>query len=100
MDESYFPTVLQAVAGKNKPVYAYFSDGSIRLYDVKPLIARGNIFTHLEDDDFFRNRLTVLNDTVAWDLSGNYDPANCIDIDPLTIYEESELVSDPLEEVV
>lgn len=36
-----------------------------------------------------------MNDTVAWDLSGCFDPSECIDIDPFTI-AESEVVSDPL----
>lgn len=44
---------------------------------------------------FFRNALTVMNDTVAWDLLGCFDPANCIDIDPFTV-AECEAVSDPL----
>lgn len=28
-----------------------------------------------------------MNGTLAWDLSGNRDEANCIDIDPFTLYE-------------
>ena len=43
-------------------------------------------------------RSTVLNDTVAWDVSGRYDPATCIDLDPFTVYA-AERVSDPLEDV-
>ena len=100
MEDVYFPSVVQAVPGKDKTVYAYFSDGSVRLYDMKPLIAQGNIFECLEDDAFFRDRLTVLNETIAWDLSGNFDPTNCIDIDPFTVYEDSKVVSDPLEEAI
>lgn len=94
----YFPKVIQAVPGDGKAVYAYFSDGSIRLYDVAPLIAQGGVFRKLSDDHFFRDQLTVLNDTIAWDLSGYYDPANCIDIDPFTVYE-APVVADPLEAV-
>lgn len=100
MEDVYFPSVVQAVPGDDKTVYAYFSDGSIRFYDMKPLIAQGHIFKHPEDDTFFRDRLTVLNETVTWDLSGNFDPTNCIDIDPFTVYEDSEVVSDPLEEAI
>ena len=34
----------------------------------------------------------ILNDTLAWDLSGENDPTNCIDIDPEMLYslEHSE----------
>ncbi len=31
-------------------------------------------------------RCTILNDTLAWDLSGTRDETNCIDIDPETLY--------------
>ncbi len=88
-----FPTVLQAVAGENFTVYAYMLDGTIRLLDMKPYIAKGGIFEKLKDIDFFTNSLTVMNDTVAWDLSGCFDPSDCIDIDPFTV-EECEIVSE------
>ena len=53
----------------------------------------------LRDKRFFTENLTVLNSTVAWDLSGCYDPANCIDIDPFELYE-AEVVEDPFREAV
>jgi len=99
MEEQYFPTVVQVLAGENRSVYVYFSDGSIRLYDVQPLIEGGNVFSALEDDTFFHHCMTVMNGTLAWDRSGHYDPTDCIDIDPFTIYEESALVSDPLKNI-
>ena len=70
----YMPKVLQAVAGEDNTVYLYFSDGSVRLYDAKPLLKLGGVFEPLKDPDFFRSRLTVLNDTAAWDVTGNMDP--------------------------
>ena len=36
--DTLFPKVLQAVAGKDFTVYLYFNDGSVRLYDAKPLL--------------------------------------------------------------
>lgn len=90
------PEVFQAVPGGDFTVYAYMNDGRVRLFDVKPLIARGGIFEKLKDIDFF-NSVTVMNGTVAWDVSGVRDPYNCIDIDPCTI-EECPAVPDPLEE--
>ena len=32
------------------------------------------------------SRCEIMNDTIAWDLNGENDPANCIDIDPETLY--------------
>ena len=95
MGKEYFPVVVQAVAGTDRIVYAYFSDGQIKQYDMAPLIAHGGVFAPLTDDAFFTDRLTVLNDTVAWDLSGCYDPTNCIDIDPFEVYAAAS-VADPL----
>ena len=36
-DESFSPEVVQAVAGDDYTVYAYFTDGTIHLFDMKPL---------------------------------------------------------------
>jgi len=92
----YIPEVVQAVPGEGYSVYAYFSDGKITLYDVEPLLRRGGVFESLKDSSFFRERLTVMNDTVAWNLGDRHDPKNCIDIDPFEIYQ-AESVRDPLE---
>lgn len=95
MEKEYFPVVVQAVAGKGRTVYAYFSDGQVKQYDMAPAIARGGVFAPLADEAFFTERLTVLNDTIAWDLSGHYDPTDCIDIDPFEVYAAAS-VADPL----
>lgn len=95
-NSDFMPEVFQAVPGDDFTVYAYMNDGRVRLLDVKPLIAKGGIFEKLKDTNFF-NSVTVMNGTVAWDMSGVRNPYNCIDIDPCTI-EECPSVSDPLEE--
>lgn len=38
LDPRFYPEVYQAVAGKDYTVYAYMNDGSVRKFDVKPLI--------------------------------------------------------------
>jgi hypothetical protein len=43
----------------------------------------------------FKEKITVINDTVAWDMGGNRDPYNCVDIDPLTLFDRP-MVKDPL----
>jgi hypothetical protein len=37
-----------------------------------------------------------MKNTLAWDLSRNFDSYNCIDIATDTIYEKAETVEDPL----
>lgn len=83
----FYPEVYQAVAGKDFTVYAYLNDGSVRLFDVKPMIERGGIFKQIADKKIFKEKLTVLNGSVAWDIAGNRDESQCIDIDPCGIFE-------------
>ena len=45
------------------------------------------LITALQDMDFFMRRCKIMNDTLAWDVSGKDDPTDCIDIDPETLYE-------------
>lgn len=92
-----YPIVLQAVPGPDFTVYAYFNDGTVRLADIKPCIREGGVFSVLADEKFFRERLTVMNQAVAWDVAGNWDNTKCIDLDPLEMYRTSPVVPDPLE---
>lgn len=95
MEREYYPVVVQAVAGPGRTVYAYFSDGQVKQYDMAPAIERGGVFALLSDDAFFSGRLTVMNDTIAWDVSGRFDPRSCIDVDPFEVYAAAS-VADPL----
>lgn len=45
------------------------------------------LFAPLKEIEAFKEACTVMNGTLAWDLSGNRDETNCIDIDPFTLYE-------------
>jgi hypothetical protein len=67
----------------------------VRLYDVSPLVGKG-VFSVLADKTFFMERCTVLNRTLAWDLSGRLDPRECLDLDPAMLFESSVPVEDPL----
>ena len=94
LDFTHFsPEVFQAVAGENYTVYAYMNDGNVRVLDVKPLIEKGGVFKILQDKTVFREKLTVLNQTVAWDITGKREKHDCIDIDPFSLFE-SPIVAD------
>ena len=41
----------------------------------------------MRDIENFKNACTVMNGTLAWDISGKWDEADCVDIDPFTLYE-------------
>lgn len=92
----FMPAVVQAVPGDDFTVFAYCNDGAVRLVDVKPLIAKGGVFSPLADQKFFRDRLTILNDTVAWDMTGDRDLTACVDLDAEQIFSEAPIVADPL----
>lgn len=89
--------VVQVIPRDDYRVYVYFVDGIVKLYDVSGLVGKG-VFAPLKDLDWFTERCTVLNGTLAWDRSETYDPREAIDIDPEEIYEHGETVADPLEE--
>lgn len=85
------PQIVQVVPTEDYKVYVYFEDGKIVLYDVKHLLNKG-VFKMMNDKEFFMNRCMILNDTLAWDISGNRDEATCIDIAPDTLYSLQAVV--------
>ena len=76
----YFPTVVQVIPLDNYHVQVFFDDGKIVDYDTTQDLKSSNI-------ENFKNTCTVMNGTLAWDISGKMDESDCIDIDPFTLYE-------------
>jgi Protein of unknown function (DUF2442) len=90
--------VIQVRPNSDFTVHVYFNDGKIKLYDMKPFLIRG-VFLKISDINDFLNKCTVMNGTLAWDLSGKFDPNQCIDMDPESIYlNSSDVLIDPLEQ--
>ncbi len=87
---NYFPEIVQVVPHNDYTVSVYFSDGKIVLYNVKPLLGK-EVFSKIKDINIFMERCTILNDTLAWDIAGNRNENECIDIDPNTLYSLPEL---------
>ena len=81
------PSVVQVEPHEDYTVTVLFADGKSVLYDASSIVGKG-VFSSLEDISVFMDRCVVLNDTLAWDISGDYNPTTCLDIDPVTIYEE------------
>ena len=80
-----YPEIVQVVPREDYSVLIYFEDGKVTCYDVSSLLDRG-VFKLLKDKDFFMNRCMILNDTLAWDVTGDRDVSKCIDIAPETLY--------------
>jgi hypothetical protein len=89
--------VIQVKPTRDFKVYVYFSDGKIKLFDMMPLLGRG-VFKPIADVEVFMEKCTVLNNTLAWDIGGNFDDTRCLDIDPEVIYSSGVDVADPLDE--
>lgn len=80
-------SVVQVTPHSNYTVSVLFSDGRDVLYNAVPLLESG-VFARLKDIDFFMNHCVVLNQTLAWDISGNFDNTTCLDIDPYSIWSQ------------
>ncbi len=87
--------VVQVIPQNDFQVYVYFEDGKIKLYNMSHLIGVG-VFAPLKDIKIFKDKCKILNNTLAWDLTGKSDEFNCLDIDSNTIYEFGLDVKDPL----
>lgn len=81
-----FHKVLQVFPTDDYRVYIYFADGKIKLFNAKELTKKG-LFKSLQNIDVFKNTCTVLNDTLAWDLTSDYDGTKCLDLDPEELYK-------------
>ena len=80
-----FPKVVQVIPMRDYSVYVYFEDGKIVHYDMSQMVGK-EAFQSLKDIEVFMNTCTVMNDTLAWDITGNRDNTRCLDIDPDTLY--------------
>ena len=90
------PKLFQVVPTDTYQVFLYYDDGQIRRYDCSWISDEGGIFEQIKDITAFKKLCTVMNGTLAWDISGVRDATRCIDLCPDTIYEESVPSSDPL----
>lgn len=87
----YFPEIVQVIPHEDFTVSVYFSDGKIVLYDIKPFLNM-EIFSKISNVNIFMESCTILNDTLAWDITGDRNESKCIDIDPDILYNLPESV--------
>lgn len=80
-----FYDIVQVIPNEDYTVYVYFEDGKIVCYDAKTLLKK-KVFEPLKDISFFMNACTILNGTLAWDVTGTRDCSKCLDIDPEMLY--------------
>jgi hypothetical protein len=84
--QDYFPVVVQVIPLDNYHVQVFFDNGKIVEYDASSLL-QGEVFKPFQNIKIFKDTCTVLNDTLAWDISGDKNLSECIDLDPFMLYE-------------
>lgn len=84
--KDYFPNVIQVIPYEDYTVDVYFDDGKIVCYNVQKSLPQ-KLFQRIQSYDIFIKTCTILNGTLAWDISTENDVSKCIDIDPFTLYE-------------
>ena len=72
----------------------YFADGKIKLFDATSLVEKG-VFRKLKDIELFMKSCTVINGTLGWDIGGNHDTNECLDLDPENLYMNCVDVAEP-----
>jgi len=55
------PELVQVIPTTEFTVYLYFDDGSVRIYNAKPLIEKGGVFSKLIDIDVFMKTCDIMS---------------------------------------
>jgi len=83
------PKIYQVAPTKDYKVCVYYDNGEIKLYDCNWILSKSGVFEQIKEIDAFMELCTVMNGTLAWDISGKRDPYTCIDICPDSVYADS-----------
>ncbi len=83
------PKLFQVIPTDSYSVYLFYDTGEIKLYDCSWILDRNGVFEKIHELSLFKSLCTIMNGTLAWDISGNRDTSYCIDLCPDTIYSES-----------
>jgi len=83
------PKLFQVLPTDDFKVYLYYDNGEIMQYDCAWTLLENGIFSEIHDITTFKDICTIMNGTLAFDVSRVRDPYFCIDICPDTIYEDS-----------
>lgn len=87
------PKLYQVFPKEDFTVILFYDNGEIRLYDCSWIKEEAGVFEKIKDITIFQKFCTVMNGTLAWDLSEKRDPYACIDICPDTVYLESKHIN-------
>jgi len=83
------PGLFQVLPTDDFKVHLYYDNGEIKLYDCAWVLQEAGVFEKIHDIAVFKELCTIMNGTLAFDISRVRNPYDCIDICPDTIYEDS-----------
>jgi len=83
------PKLYQVYPTDDYKIYLYYDNGEIKVYDCKWILGEKGVFEKIHNIKNFMRLCTIMNNTLAFDISEKFDTYNCIDICPDTIYEDS-----------
>ncbi|MCL2079777.1 MAG: DUF2442 domain-containing protein [Oscillospiraceae bacterium] len=83
------PKLFQVLPTDDFKVYLYYDNGEIKQYDCAWVLRENGVFSEIHDIATFMDVCTIMNGTLAFDISRIRDPYSCIDICPDTVYEDS-----------
>lgn len=88
------PHVIEVIPHEDYTVDVTFREGKTVTVNMLPEIKDGQtrhtIYTPLADINDFMGRCTIINNTLAWDIGGKRDAWNCIDVDPIVLWNVTE----------
>ena len=85
LSPDFVPEVVDVIPHGDYTVDVIFRDGKQTKFDAKDIVGRG-VFAPLEDKELFVNSCLVMNRTLSWDIYGNRNSEESLDIDPLVLY--------------
>ena len=91
------PHICMVRPANGRKVDCYFTTGHVKRFDMAPFLKPdcGPVFKPLRNRKTFLSTMTVMNNTLAFDIAGGRNDRKCVDIDPETIFEEGQLVVSP-----
>ncbi len=84
------PDVIRVIPHDDYSVEVLFEDGKKVCFDASKIKEKG-VFQTIKNIETFKKCCTVMNHTLAWDLSEESNPNTCLDIDPEVLYSLSDL---------
>ena len=83
------PKLFQVFPQNDFTIILFYDNGEIKRYDCNWIQSESGVFGQIQELSRFKDLCTIMNGTLAWDISEKRDPYNCIDLCPDTVYQDS-----------